>query len=42
MTPEGELVEVDWLLAGFAAAGPALEDRLEQSDCPGEVQAGRW
>jgi hypothetical protein len=27
---EGELVEVGWLLAGSAAAGPALEDRLHQ------------
>jgi hypothetical protein len=25
-----ELDEVDWLLAGLAAAGPALEQRLEQ------------
>ena len=28
---EGEPVEVDGLLAGLAAAGPALEDRLEQA-----------
>jgi hypothetical protein len=27
---EWELVEVDGLLAGLAAAGPALEDRLQQ------------
>ena len=38
---EGDLVEVDWLLAGLTAAGPALEDRLEQSDCLREGQAGR-
>jgi hypothetical protein len=27
---ERELVEVDGLLAGLAAAGPALEQRLQQ------------
>jgi hypothetical protein len=27
---EGELVEVDWLVAGSAAAVPALEDGLEE------------
>jgi hypothetical protein len=37
-----ELDEVDGLLAGLAAAGPALEQRLEQVDCLGECQAGRW
>jgi hypothetical protein len=31
-----ELGEVDGLLAGLAAAGPALEQRLEQLDCLGE------
>jgi hypothetical protein len=39
--PEGELVEVDWLLAGLAAAGPALEHWLEREDCLREGQAGR-
>jgi hypothetical protein len=38
---EWELGEVDWLLAGLTAAGPAFEDRLEQSDCLREGQAGR-
>jgi hypothetical protein len=37
-----QLVEVDGLLAGGAAAGPAFEQWLEQSDCLGEGQAGRW
>jgi hypothetical protein len=36
-----DLVEVDWLLAGLTAAGPAFEDRLEQSDCLRKGQAGR-
>ena len=36
------MVEVDGSLAGGAAAGPALEQWLEQSDCLGEGQAGRW
>jgi len=31
----------DGLLAGLAAAGRALEDPLEQLDCPGQGQAGR-
>ena len=35
-------MEVDGLLAGGAAAGPALEDWLEQEDCLWEGQAGRW
>jgi len=39
---QGEAVEIDWLLAGLAAAGPALEQWLEQLDCLGEGQAGRW
>ena len=39
---EGELVEVDLLLAGGAAAGPALEDRLQELDGFRECQAGRW
>jgi hypothetical protein len=38
---QGETVEFDWLLAGLAAAGPALEERLEQLDCLREGQAGR-
>jgi hypothetical protein len=29
---ERKLVEVDGLLAGLTAAGPALEDRLQQPD----------
>jgi hypothetical protein len=37
-----EFDEIDWLLAGLAAAGPALEQRLEQFDCLGKGQAGRW
>jgi len=37
-----ELDEVDGLLAGLTAAGPALEQRLEQLDCLGKGQAGRW
>ena len=36
-----EAVNADWLMAGLTAAGPALEDRLEQSDCLREAQAGR-
>jgi hypothetical protein len=39
---EKELDEVDGLLAGGTAAGPALEQGLEQLDCLGEGQAGRW
>jgi hypothetical protein len=38
---EWELVEVDCLLAGLAAAGPALEDRLHQQHGLRECQAGR-
>jgi hypothetical protein len=38
---KGESVEIDGLLAGLAAAGPALEQRLEQEDCLREGQAGR-
>ena len=37
-----QLGEIDWLLAGGATAGPALEQWLEQLDCLGERQAGRW
>jgi hypothetical protein len=36
-----ESVEIDGLLAGLAAAGPALEQWLEQEDCLWERQAGR-
>jgi hypothetical protein len=36
-----EPVEIDGLLAGLTAAGPALEDRLEQEDRLREGQAGR-
>jgi hypothetical protein len=39
---KAESVEIDWSLAGSAAAGPALEEWLEQEDCLGEGQAGRW
>jgi hypothetical protein len=37
-----ELVEVDWLPAGLAAAGPTLEDWLQGEHCLRECQAGRW
>jgi hypothetical protein len=37
-----EPVQIDGLLAGLTAAGPAFEDRLEQEDCLREGQAGRW
>ncbi len=39
---DGYLSGIDRLMAGGAAAGPALEEGLEQSDCLGEGQAGRW
>jgi hypothetical protein len=32
---ERNIVGLDGLLAGGAAAGPALEQRLEQEDCLG-------
>jgi hypothetical protein len=38
---QGEVVEIDWSLTGLAAAGPALEEWLEQEDCLREGQAGR-
>ena len=38
---ERELVELDGLLTGLAAAGPALEERLHQQDGLRECQAGR-
>ena len=38
---KGELVEIDGLLTGLAAAGPALEDRLHQQHGLRECQAGR-
>ena len=38
---EGELVEVDGLVAGAAAAVPALEDGLEEQHRLGECQASR-
>jgi hypothetical protein len=38
---EDQLVEIDELLAGLAAAGPAFEDRLEQEDRLRKGQAGR-
>jgi hypothetical protein len=36
-----ESIEIDWSLTGLAAAGPALEERLEQVDRLREGQAGR-
>ena len=36
---EGELIEVDGLLAGLAAAGPTLEQWLEEPDGLGEGEA---
>ena len=39
---QDELDEVDRLLAGLAAAGPAIEQWLEQLNCLGKGQAGRW
>jgi hypothetical protein len=39
---EGELVEVDGLVAGSAAAVPALEDGLKEQHRLGECQASRW
>ena len=41
VSDEVELVEVDGLLAGGAAAGPALEDRLQEQHGLLECQAGR-
>jgi hypothetical protein len=38
---EVQAVELDGLVADLAAAGPALEEGLEQLDCPGQGQAGR-
>ena len=38
---EGDVVEVDGPLAGLAAAGPALEERLHEQHCFRECQAGR-
>jgi len=40
--PEGQVSEVDGLLAGGAAAGPAAHQWLEQENCLGKGQAGRW
>src|SRR5450432_1443749 len=37
-----EIVEIDWLLAGGAAAGPALPDGLQQQHRLRECQSGRW
>jgi hypothetical protein len=42
VTVEEEVDEVNWLLAGLAAASPALEQWLEQEDGLGKGQAGRW
>ena len=39
---EGNVIDVDRLLAGGAAAGPALEERLQEQDRLRECQAGRW
>jgi hypothetical protein len=38
---EKQLVKVDWLLAGSAAAVPALEDGLQQQHRLGERQVSR-
>jgi hypothetical protein len=38
---DGQIGEIDWLVAGLAAAGPALEDRLHQQHGLRECQAGR-
>jgi hypothetical protein len=39
---QDEFDQVDWLLAGLTAAGPAFERWLEQLDCLGKGRAGRW
>ena len=39
---ERELVEVDWLGAGAAAAGPTAQDGLEEQHRLRQRQAGRW
>jgi hypothetical protein len=39
---QDQLDQIDGLLAGRAAAGPALEKWLEQLNCLGKGQAGRW
>ena len=41
MAVEWELVEVDGLVAGVAAAGPAVEEGLQEPDGLGEREAGR-
>jgi hypothetical protein len=38
---EGKLVELDWLVAGSAAAGPAAQDGLQEQHGLRECQAGR-
>jgi hypothetical protein len=38
---EGESVEIDGLEADLAAAGPALEERLQEQHGLRECQAGR-
>src|SRR5438046_1398734 len=38
---EGELVEVDWLMVGVAAAGLIPKDGLQERHRLGECQAGR-
>ena len=42
LVEEDELVEVDGLVAGSAAAVPTLEDGLEEQHRLGECQASRW
>ena len=39
---ERELVEVDGLSAGAAAAGPAAQDGLQEQHRLRQRQAGRW
>jgi hypothetical protein len=38
---EDELVEVDWLIAGAAAAGPAAQDGLQEQHRLRQCQASR-
>jgi len=40
-SPQWQVGEVDGLLAGGAAAGPALKDGLQQQHRLGQCQAGR-
>ena len=42
LVEEVELFEVDGLLAGAAAVGPAAQDGLQEQHGLRERQAGRW